>query len=92
MMARNTQLPQETFEDSDRRVAILIDGDNAQASLIEEILVEAGKYGNAHDPPRLRRLDHTEHEFVEGHPQHPRFFNLSSNSVTPSGRTPQTAP
>ena len=47
MMARNTQLPQETFEDSDRRVAILIDGDNAQASLIEEILVEAGKYGNA---------------------------------------------
>jgi uncharacterized LabA/DUF88 family protein len=45
-MAR-TQLPQETFEDSDRRVAILIDGDNAQATLIEEILVEAGKYGNA---------------------------------------------
>ena len=46
-MARNTQLPQETFEESDRRIAILIDGDNAQASLIEEMLVEAGKYGNA---------------------------------------------
>ena len=46
-MARNTQLPQEAFEESDRRVAILIDGDNAQATLIEEILVEAGKYGNA---------------------------------------------
>jgi len=37
----------EKIEDIDRRVAILIDGDNAQASLIEQILVEAGKYGNA---------------------------------------------
>ena len=46
-MARTPQLPQETFEDSDRRIAILIDGDNAQATLIEEILVESGKYGNA---------------------------------------------
>jgi uncharacterized LabA/DUF88 family protein len=38
---------QDKFEDIDRRVAILIDGDNAQASLIEQILVEAGKFGNA---------------------------------------------
>lgn len=46
-MPRNTQIPRENIEDIDRRVAILIDGDNAQATLIEEILVEAGKYGNA---------------------------------------------
>jgi uncharacterized protein (TIGR00288 family) len=38
---------QEHMEELERRVAILIDGDNAQASLIEEILVESGKYGNA---------------------------------------------
>jgi hypothetical protein len=46
-MARNNQIQQEKIEDIDRRVAILIDGDNAQASLIEQILVEAGKFGNA---------------------------------------------
>jgi len=46
-MARNTQIQQEGFEDIERRIAILIDGDNAQASLIEQILVEAGKYGSA---------------------------------------------
>jgi uncharacterized LabA/DUF88 family protein len=46
-MARNTQIPHENLEDIERRIAILIDGDNAQASLIEQILVEAGKYGSA---------------------------------------------
>jgi hypothetical protein len=46
-MARINQVQQEKIEDIDRRVAILIDGDNAQASLIEQILVEAGKFGNA---------------------------------------------
>lgn len=46
-MARINQIQQEKIEDIDRRVAILIDGDNAQASLIEQILVEAGKFGNA---------------------------------------------
>jgi len=46
-MARTNQIQQIHNEDSERRVAILIDGDNAQASLIEQILVEAGKYGNA---------------------------------------------
>jgi len=46
-MARMNQPQQEKIEDIDRRVAILIDGDNAQASLIEQILVEAGKFGNA---------------------------------------------
>jgi len=46
-MPRNAQVPQDHLEDIERRVAILIDGDNAQASLIEQILVEAGKYGNA---------------------------------------------
>jgi uncharacterized LabA/DUF88 family protein len=40
-------MTQEHNEDNERRVAILIDGDNAQASLIEQMLVEAGKYGNA---------------------------------------------
>jgi len=46
-MARTNQIKQENIEDHEGRVAILIDGDNAQASLIEQILVEAGKYGNA---------------------------------------------
>jgi uncharacterized LabA/DUF88 family protein len=46
-MTRNTQIPPTTIEDIDRRIAILIDGDNAQASLIEQMLVEAGKYGSA---------------------------------------------
>ena len=31
---------------SDRRIAVLIDGDNAQPSLIEKILAEASKYGS----------------------------------------------
>ncbi len=31
----------------EKRIAILIDGDNAQSSLMELILVEAGKFGNA---------------------------------------------
>jgi uncharacterized LabA/DUF88 family protein len=47
MARNNNQAQQEKIEDIDRRVAILIDGDNAQASLIEQILVEAGKFGNA---------------------------------------------
>ncbi len=46
-MARTNQMTQEHNEENERRVAILIDGDNAQASLIEQMLVEAGKYGNA---------------------------------------------
>jgi len=32
---------------TEKRIAILIDGDNAQSSLIENMLVEAGKFGNA---------------------------------------------
>ncbi len=32
---------------SEKRVAIMVDGDNAQSTLIEQILVEAGKFGNA---------------------------------------------
>lgn len=31
----------------EKRIAILIDGDNAQSSLIEQIVVEAGRFGNA---------------------------------------------
>jgi len=46
-MARVNQIQQENTKDNEDRIAILIDGDNAQASLIEQILVEAGKYGNA---------------------------------------------
>lgn len=37
----------EKNEENEKRIAILIDGDNAQASLIEQILVESGKFGNA---------------------------------------------
>lgn len=35
----------ETTESTSSRIAMLIDGDNAQASLIEQILAEASKYG-----------------------------------------------
>lgn len=46
-MPKNTQNANDRNDDIERRIAILIDGDNAQASLIEQILVEAGKFGNA---------------------------------------------
>jgi uncharacterized protein (TIGR00288 family) len=46
-MTRASQITQNNIEDIERRIAILIDGDNAQASLIEQMLVEAGKYGSA---------------------------------------------
>ncbi len=46
-MVRNNQIQNEDREDNENRIAILIDGDNAQASMIEQILVESGKYGNA---------------------------------------------
>ena len=35
----------ETYESNTKKIAVLIDGDNAQPSLIREILAEAGKYG-----------------------------------------------
>ena len=35
------------FQDPNRRIAMLIDGDNAQASLIDKMLVETAKYGVA---------------------------------------------
>jgi len=34
-------------ESPEKRVAILIDGDNAQSALIEQIVVESGRFGNA---------------------------------------------
>ena len=43
-MATNTETPNGSREN---RIAILIDGDNAQASLIEQIVVESSRYGNA---------------------------------------------
>jgi len=46
-MAKTSQIQQGNIEDNEHRICILIDGDNAQASLIEQILVEAGKFGNA---------------------------------------------
>ena len=39
-------LPEEQFSSQSRhKIAILIDGDNAQANLLPKMLVEAGKYG-----------------------------------------------
>ena len=35
----------ETYESKTQKIALLIDGDNAQPSLIKQILAEAGKYG-----------------------------------------------
>lgn len=43
-MTTNTDAPNGSRE---KRIAILIDGDNAQASLIEQIVVESSRYGNA---------------------------------------------
>lgn len=43
-MAINTEATNGLRE---MRIAILIDGDNAQASLIEQIVVESSRYGNA---------------------------------------------
>jgi len=34
------------MENSDRKIALLIDGDNARPALIEKILAEAGRYGS----------------------------------------------
>lgn len=42
----------EKFSDSSKKIALLIDGDNAQPSLIEKILTETGKYG----PVTIRRI------------------------------------
>ncbi|OPY29106.1 MAG: NYN domain protein [Methanocella sp. PtaU1.Bin125] len=39
-------MPEPHEENTSKNIAMLIDGDNAQPSLIEEILSEAGKYGN----------------------------------------------
>lgn len=42
----NQSMPEEQYTSlSRRKIAILIDGDNAQASLLPQMLVEAGKYG-----------------------------------------------
>ncbi len=43
-MTTNSETPNGSREN---RIAILIDGDNAQASLIEQIVVESSRYGNA---------------------------------------------
>lgn len=43
-MTTNSEIPNGSREN---RIAILIDGDNAQASLIEQIVVESSRYGNA---------------------------------------------
>ncbi|MGA9141396.1 MAG: NYN domain-containing protein [Methanocella sp.] len=39
-------MSEQKEENNSKNIAMLIDGDNAQPSLIEEILSEAGKYGN----------------------------------------------
>jgi uncharacterized LabA/DUF88 family protein len=38
-------MPESNFQDENRRLAILIDGDNIQSSLIKEIIAEASRYG-----------------------------------------------
>ncbi|MFH0847045.1 MAG: NYN domain-containing protein [Chloroflexota bacterium] len=38
-------MPRINFQDENRRLAMLIDGDNIQSSLIKEILAEASRYG-----------------------------------------------
>ena len=46
MRDRKIHMPEEQFSSKSRnKIAILIDGDNAQANLLPQMLVEAGKYG-----------------------------------------------
>ncbi|MBN2345662.1 MAG: NYN domain-containing protein, partial [Candidatus Aminicenantes bacterium] len=38
-------MPQATNDNKDTKIAVLIDGDNAQASLLTKMLAEVGKHG-----------------------------------------------
>jgi uncharacterized LabA/DUF88 family protein len=42
---RNRAMAEHFLEEKSRKIALLIDGENAQPSLIQQILAEAGKYG-----------------------------------------------
>jgi len=39
-----------------KRIAMLIDGENAQSSLIDKMVAETGKYGLGHRAAHLRRF------------------------------------
>ncbi len=82
----------ELFEEVKRkRIALLIDGDNAQPSLTGKILTEAGKYGLV----TIRRIygDWTTVN-MQGwkHTSTKTPSSPSSSSATPWARTPPTAP
>ena len=79
------------IEEKTRKVALLIDGDNAQPSLIDKILAEAGKYGLV----TIRRIygDWTTVNMSGWKtPSTTTPSSRSSSSATPSARTPPTAP
>jgi hypothetical protein len=48
-------MDEEHVMPDNRRIAMLIDGDNAQASLLEQMLAEANKYGASMATGRNRR-------------------------------------
>jgi magnesium-transporting ATPase (P-type) len=76
-------MPEENITHSSRnKVAILIDGDNAQANLLPQILVEAGKYGLV----TVRRIyDRGEIVEVTGVGYEPKGeFYSSNNSINPA--------
>src|SRR5450759_77390 len=46
-MLYNSSMANEINLHSEKRIAVLIDGDNAQSSLMEQMVLEASRFGNA---------------------------------------------
>lgn len=46
-MLYNSNMTNELNSHSEKRIAVLIDGDNAQSSLMEQMVLEASRFGNA---------------------------------------------
>ena len=56
-----------------QKIAMLIDGDNAQPSLLPQMLVEASALWTGHCQTNLRRLDDGQYEFLERDVELPRL-------------------
>ena len=63
-----------------QKIAMLIDGDNAQPSLLPQMLVEGSALWTGHCQTNLRRLDDGQHEFLERDVELPR---LSAHPAVP---------
>ena len=79
------------MSEPEKRIALLIDADNAPASKIDEVLAEVARYGVANvrraygnwKSPRLKGWEAVLHEYATG---------PSSSSPTARARTPRTWP